>query len=53
MTTVAAKTHTPDFDRTKQGSPDRLDAHVWAATELFPSLVAELKLPKKREIVVR
>lgn len=46
-------TFTPDFDRAKQGSPDRLDAMVWAATELFPSLVAELKLPKRREIVVR
>ena len=28
------------FDRKKQGySPDRLDALVWAATELFPALV--------------
>jgi phage terminase large subunit-like protein len=33
-------TFTPDFDRTRDGSPDRLDAHVWAMTELFPSLVA-------------
>lgn len=30
-------TFTPDFDRAN-GSPDRLDAHVWAMTELFPSL---------------
>jgi phage terminase large subunit-like protein len=29
---------TPDFDRTQNGSPDRLDALVWAMTELFPSL---------------
>lgn len=43
---------TPDFDR-KEGSPDRLDAMVWAFTELFPSLVGEIKLPKRREIVVR
>lgn len=26
---------TPDFDRTKNGSPDRLDALVWAITELM------------------
>ncbi len=31
-------TFTADFDRTNNGSPDRLDAHVWAMTELFPSL---------------
>lgn len=31
-------TFTPDFDRTQNGSPDRLDAAVWALTELFPSL---------------
>lgn len=31
---------TPDFDRTEQGySPDRVDALVWALTELFPDLV--------------
>lgn len=31
---------TPDFDRVKQGySPDRVDALVWAYTELFPSIV--------------
>lgn len=29
---------TPDFDRSRDGSPDRLDALVWAMTELFPSL---------------
>lgn len=31
-------TFTPDFDRTRDGSPDRLDALVWGMTELFPSL---------------
>lgn len=31
-------TFTPDFDRKQNGSPDRLDALVWAMTELFPSL---------------
>lgn len=31
---------TPDFDRAAQGySPDRVDALVWALTELFPSLI--------------
>jgi len=31
---------TPDFDRTEQGySPDRVDALVWALTDLFPQLV--------------
>lgn len=31
---------TPDFDRKVQGySPDRVDALVWAYTELFPSIV--------------
>lgn len=34
-------TFTPDFDRTRDGSPDRLDAHVWAMTELFPSLTLQ------------
>lgn len=33
-------TFTPDFDRSKDGSPDRLDALVWALTDLFPSMVA-------------
>lgn len=46
-------TFTPDHDRKKNGSPDRLDAHVWAATELFPEMVAPIKLPKQRQIVVR
>lgn len=32
-------TFTPDFDRSKEGSPDRLDAAVWAMTELFPSFI--------------
>lgn len=31
-------TFTPDFDRSRDGSPDRLDALVWAMTDLFPSL---------------
>lgn len=31
-------TFTPDFDRSRDGSPDRLDALVWGMTELFPSL---------------
>lgn len=43
----------PDFDRNSQGSPDRLDALVWALTELFPSFVGDIKLPKRREIIVR
>lgn len=30
---------TPDHDRANNGSPDRLDAMVWAVTDLFPSLV--------------
>lgn len=30
---------TPDFDRKMNGSPDRLDAAVWALTELFPSMI--------------
>jgi PBSX family phage terminase large subunit len=31
---------TPDFDRTEQGySPDRVDALVWALTDLFPQMV--------------
>lgn len=35
---------TIDFDRSAQGySPDRLDALVWAATELFPSIVSKPK----------
>ena len=32
-------TFTPDHDRSKDGSPDRLDAMVWAMTELFPSFI--------------
>lgn len=35
-------TFTPDFDRSRDGSPDRLDAHVWAMSELFPALVAPI-----------
>jgi len=37
-------TFTIDFDRKSQGySPDRLDALVWAFTELFPSIVNRIK----------
>lgn len=32
-------TFTPDFDRNINGSPDRLDALVWALTDLFPSMI--------------
>lgn len=35
-------TFTSDFDRKAEGySPDRLDALVWAMTELFPNLVSD------------
>lgn len=30
---------TPDFDRSANGSPDRMDALVWAMTDLFPSMI--------------
>ena len=30
---------TPDFDRQQNGSPDRVDALVWAFTDLFPSMI--------------
>lgn len=33
---------TPDFDRNINGSPDRLDALVWAMTDLFPSLTGKM-----------
>jgi phage terminase large subunit-like protein len=36
-------TFTPDFDRSRDGSPDRLDAHVWAMTELFPALAMPIE----------
>lgn len=40
-------TFTVDFDRKEQGySPDRLDALVWAFTELFPKIVKKKKPPK-------
>lgn len=32
-------TFTPDYDRVRNGSPDRLDALVWGMTELFPSFI--------------
>jgi phage terminase large subunit-like protein len=44
---------TPDFDRTENGSPDRLDALVWGLTELFPALTAPVVLPKPRNMKVR
>lgn len=34
-------TFTADFDRSTNGSPDRLDALVWALTELFPAMMEE------------
>lgn len=35
-------TFTADFDRKSEGySPDRLDALVWAMTELFPGLISD------------
>lgn len=35
-------TFTADFDRKSEGySPDRLDALVWAMTELFPNLISD------------
>lgn len=35
-------TFTADFDRKAQGySPDRMDALVWAFTELFPGMIAD------------
>jgi predicted phage terminase large subunit-like protein len=38
---------TIDFDRGKQGySPDRVDALVWALTDLFPAMVAKAKKPE-------
>jgi phage terminase large subunit-like protein len=46
-------TFTPDFDRSKDGSPDRLDAAVWALTELFPSITKaeQPKTPDRRRPV--
>lgn len=46
---------TPDFDRSEQGySPDRVDALVWALTDLFPQMVVvNVPIPKRREIIVR
>lgn len=47
---------TSDFDRKAQGySPDRVDALVWAFTDLFPAIVAKVHthrpamMPKPRE----
>lgn len=39
---------TPDFDRS-EGSPDRLDALVWAFTNLFGRLIRPLKKEKNQE----
>lgn len=39
---------TPDFDRTEQGySPDRVDALVWALTDLFPDVVPVVEEKRK------
>ena len=39
---------TVDFDRKKQGySPDRVDANVWALSELFPQMVKKSHEPEK------
>jgi phage terminase large subunit-like protein len=41
---------TPDFDRKTQGySPDRVDALVWAYTELFPGLVQRVEREEEPE----
>lgn len=38
-----------DIDRKNEGSPDRLDALVWAITDLFPSVaVKPMQLPKRK-----
>ncbi len=42
-----------DIDRKNDGSPDRLDALVWAATELFPSIAVKPVQLAKRKIKVR
>lgn len=45
---------TPDFDRKIEGySPDRVDALVWALTELFPDVAPKhvAKRQKKRRAV--
>lgn len=44
--------YTPDFDR-GNSSPDRLDAHVWAMSELFPSLVVEQRPPLKAPVLAK
>lgn len=35
-------TFTPDHDRKQSGSPDRLDALVWAMNELFPAIAVPM-----------
>lgn len=46
---------TADFDRKKEGySPDRVDALVWALTDLFPDMVANvipMNVPQRRMVV--
>lgn len=44
---------TQDIDRKNEGSPDRLDALVWALTHLFPSIAVKPVQLKKREMKVR
>ena len=41
---------TPDFDRKAEGfSPDRVDALVWAMSELFPGLVSDRQRGEHRK----
>lgn len=42
---------TPDADR-KYGSPDRVDALVWAMTELFPQMTQRVAKPKSQRPAV-
>jgi len=40
---------TSDFDRKLQGySPDKVDALVWAFTDLFPRIIKKPKPPQKK-----
>ncbi len=46
-------TFTTDLDRKQEGSPDRLDALVWAITDLVPSVTVKPVQIKQRKMVVR
>jgi phage terminase large subunit-like protein len=46
-------TYVPDLDRKESGSPDRMDALVWAATELFPALTIKPVKQEQRKVVRR